>query len=336
MKVNLKEASELMEVYVKAGLVPFLHSSPGIGKSDSVRAFADKYALKVIDLRLSQCDPTDLSGLISHLGDKCGYKPMDTFPLETDEVPEGYNGWCLFFDEMNSASRATQAASYKIVLDRMIGQKHLHKKVAIVCAGNLDTDNAIVESMSTALQSRMCHIEVDLHVDTWLNHAYEKGVHHLITSYIAFKPSSLYSFNPNHSDKTFACPRTWFFVDKLLKVNKEKHLLTKLISGAVSEGIGREFVSFMKIEDKLPKFKDICTNPTGSPVPDEPSTLYALSGSIAEHCDVKSIEYVIDYIARMPIENQVVCLRKMIKKDINMLSTKAVTAWRLRNQNVLF
>jgi hypothetical protein len=113
----------------------------------------------------------------------------------------------IFFDEMNSAPRGVQASSYKIVLDRMIGQKKLNKNVAIVCAGNLATNNAIVEEMSTALQSRMGHIEVMIDTNDWLDWAFPKGVDHRITSYLQFKPGNIHTFSPDHSDKTYACPR---------------------------------------------------------------------------------------------------------------------------------
>ena len=46
---------------LNAGRVPFLHGSPGIGKSDLVKAVAKHFDRKLIDLRLSQCDPTDLN-----------------------------------------------------------------------------------------------------------------------------------------------------------------------------------------------------------------------------------------------------------------------------------
>jgi MoxR-like ATPase len=132
---------------------------------------------------------------------------MDTFPLETDPIPDGYNGWLLFFDEINSAPKAIQASAYKLVLDRKVGQTKLHKNCAIVAAGNLETDGAIVEEMSTALQSRMVHIELQVDVEQWVAWAQKKGIHHMITSYIQFKPGMLNTFKADHTDKTYACPR---------------------------------------------------------------------------------------------------------------------------------
>lgn len=115
-KMNLKEVSivdaiEMIELYMDVDLVSYIVGSPGVGKSDTVKRVADKRGLKVIDLRLSQCDPTDLNGFPQTNGKKGTYLPMDTFPLATDEIPEGYKGWLLFLDEISSATPAIQAAA---------------------------------------------------------------------------------------------------------------------------------------------------------------------------------------------------------------------------------
>lgn len=132
---------------------------------------------------------------------------MKHFPIEGDPIPHGYSGWLLFLDEATSAPPAIQAAAYKLILDRMVGSHHLHKNVAIVCAGNLETDNAIVQPMSTALQSRLVHMELVIDHQEWIDWAVQNDIDHRITSFIGFKPSALFTFTPDHTDKTYACPR---------------------------------------------------------------------------------------------------------------------------------
>lgn len=61
MVVKIQEARSLIELAIRAGLVPMLHGSPAIGKSSIIKAIAKAFRLKLIDLRLSQCDPTDLN-----------------------------------------------------------------------------------------------------------------------------------------------------------------------------------------------------------------------------------------------------------------------------------
>ena len=207
MQVKVSQAIPMLASYIRAKLVPLLVGSPGCGKSQIIYKIAQDYNLKVIDLRLAQCDPTDLAGFPTTVGNKSDYLPMAHFPIESDPVPEGYSGWLLFLDEMTSAPAAIQAAAYKLVLDRMVGSHHLHKNVAIVAAGNLDTDNAIVQPMSTALQSRLVHMELVVDPKEWDEWATEAGIHHRITDFIKFKPGLLYTFTPDHTDKTYACPR---------------------------------------------------------------------------------------------------------------------------------
>ena len=125
-----------------------------------------------------------------------------------DEVPEGYDGWMLFLDEITNAPMAVQGAAYKLILDREVGQYKLHDKVFIASAGNLITDAAAVTGeMSTALKSRMAHINIEFSRDAWFDWAMEAGVHHAITSFLKFMPGEMYRFDPKDAADTFPCPR---------------------------------------------------------------------------------------------------------------------------------
>lgn len=115
MSIKISQAISVITKCIRAHLVPMLTGSPGVGKSGIVHQIAKQYHLKVIDLRLSQCDPTDLMGFPdvnrTSTRPKAGYVPMETFPIEGDPIPEGYDGWILFLDEFNSAKSAVQAAA---------------------------------------------------------------------------------------------------------------------------------------------------------------------------------------------------------------------------------
>ena len=115
-RVTPRKARKYIEKALVAGNVPFVQSSPGIGKSSIVKEIAKIYRLKLIDHRLSTSAPEDLSGLPHFTTDAQGVRrasfiPFDIFPLSTDPLPEGYDGWLLFFDEFNSAPREVQAAA---------------------------------------------------------------------------------------------------------------------------------------------------------------------------------------------------------------------------------
>lgn len=314
--------------YIKAQCVPFLVGSPGCGKSQLVHQVAREYNLMVIDLRLSQCDPCDLLGFPQIMGRKAGYMPMNTFPVEGDEIPEGYSGWLLFLDEFNGAPPAVQAAAYKLTLDRMVGIEHLHKCVAIVCAGNLETDNAIVNPMSTALQSRLAHLELTLDVQEWKDHAAANRWDHRLTSWINFKPGMLYTFKADHTDVTYACPRTYEFANRILGVVDDSDPDSlPLLAGVLSEGVAREMLLFFKIHKSIPTVPQITANPTGINVPTEPSILWATVGSISHHANKDNLEDLMKYVNRVPKEFQVVCLRETVRRNKELLSHSAIRNW---------
>lgn len=290
-------------------LTPLFTSSPGVGKSSAVQAFARDYNLKLIDIRLSQATPEDLNGYPMRSGNKATFTPFDIFPLDSDEIPAGYQGWLLFLDELTSAPKAVQVAAYKLILDRMVGSYHLHPSVMIVSAGNKLTDKAVVNQLSTALQSRLVHFEVEIKARDFLDYAIRKGLDHRVTSFIEYMPSKLMDFNPDHQDKTFACPRTWEFLSRLLKGKDIDDKATARICGTVGTGCGVEFMTFAKEFDRIPKFRDVVASPKDTDVPKEASTKYATVSMLAENLDTKTVADVLTYIARFPIEFQVIFLR---------------------------
>ena len=328
LQVKPSQAIDMIATYIRAKLVPLVTSSPGVGKSQIVRKIADDYNLEVIDLRLAQCDPTDLAGFPSISGAKADYLPMKHFPIEGDPLPAGKSGWLLFLDEMTSAPAAIQAAAYKLVLDRMVGSHHLHKNVAIVAAGNLETDNAIVQPMSTALQSRLAHIELVCDSKEWVEWAQAKGINHRITDYIQFKPGNLYTFKADHTDKTYGCPRTWEFAHQVMEAaGQDNPNLMQMLTGVISEGLAREFATFCKVYDKLPKPAQILANPDKIEIPKEPSILYALSGTVSHNADMNTMGSYMKFIRRLPAEFQVVTLRDSIRRNKQLMSHPDIREW---------
>ena len=330
MQVNIRSAIEIVTEVLKARLVPMIKGSPGIGKSAITHHIGNRFNLQVIDLRLSQCDPTDLNGFpsLNNGNGRAEYVPMNTFPLEGDPLPEGKNGWLLFLDEFSSATSAVQAAAYKLVLDRMVGLNKLHNNVAIVCAGNKEEDGAIVHTMSTALQSRLVHLETIVDVESWVQWAADAHLDHRIMSFIGFRPDLLYTFNSANTDDTYACPRTWEFAHKLLKnVDIDSPIALPLLSGTLSEGPAREFLAFCRIYRDLPSIDSIMAFPDTAKVPTNISAAWAISGALTHQCTTQNGDKVITYISRLPIEIQVYSLRNLIKATPAMRAHPALASW---------
>ena len=338
MIVSTKAAPALIGDILRAGLVPMLHGSPGTAKSSISKQIAAAKKLMVIDLRLSQSDPTDLSGFpsINNTRTRAGYVPMDTFPIKGDTVPEGYNGWLILLDEINSAPLSVQAAAYKLVLDRQVGQFDLHEQVYMIAAGNLSTDNAIVNRLSTAMQSRLVHLHIELDPKDWMHWANTNGLDYRVISYIGFKPDILHKFDPNHNDFTFPCSRTWEFVSKIIKPWKEiPYDKGPVLDGAVGEGAAREFIGYCEIFQSLPTISEIINNPEKVDISDEPSIQYALTGLISNNINSTNFDSLMKCIVRLPIEFQVVCLQASFRRAPEIGTNPAWKAWSIKNAQAL-
>jgi hypothetical protein len=171
----------------------------------------------------------------------------------------------------------------------------------------------------------------------WLDWAGSNEIDYRITSYINIKPSNLYTFKPDHTDNTYACPRTWEFAHRILKTTEPNDPdLLPMLAGTISEGVAREFMGFCKIHSTLPSIQEIIKNPTGLSISDEPSVLYALTGALAQNVQEESMEHLMKYILRMPLEFQVVCLREILRRNKTMMGHKSLQSWVASNAAELF
>lgn len=312
------------------GRVPMIHGSPGTGKSAIIAKFAKVNNLKLIDVRLSQRTPTSLNGFgrINENIKKSEFIPFSDFPLEGEPLPEGYDGYLLFLDEITSASLQVQAATYQLTLDKEIGSSKLHPDCYIICAGNKSTDGAIVNRMGTASQSRMIHLELETDKDSWLTYADTAGIDFRITAYVNYKPSVLNSFKPDHKDLTFTCGRTLEFASELIKDAPElTHDDLILLSGTLGEGTAKDFYGFCSIFQELPTLKEIIDNPEGATLKDNSSFMFGVSSFVGEHMTDDNIEPLIKYLLRFRPEFQAITAQKAYRGNPSLISNPHLIKW---------
>ena len=304
---------DLLDI-LEANLVGFVHGSPGIGKSALGHKAAAEFNLEMIDHRMSTSRPEDMTGLPTISDGRATFNPFnDLFPLDTDPLPEGKDGWLLFLDEFNSAHKSIQAAAYKLILDRMVGQRKLHPNVRIMCAGNLSTDRAVVETVGTAMQSRLVHLEMRVDFESWLkNVAIPKNYDSRIIAYLSRYNGKLFDFRPDHNEKTFCCPRTWEFMNKLVKGKEIHEGKARLYAGTITSGVAADFVQFVKVFKDLPDMTEIESDPDNARISNDTGTKWAIVTMVAEHADEKNLDAVAKYVARLDNTFQILFYRMLI------------------------
>lgn len=356
--ISPKEIYQEAIANIFADTIPLFESSPGIGKSAIIHQVAKDLNLELIDVRLSSYLPEDLNGLpakkeISYIKDNktltkniAEFIPYSVFPTEDTILPEGKIGWLLFLDEFNSMSKSVQAAVYKLLLDRMIGQQKLHKKVKIVAAGNTKTDRAIVNTLSTAIISRVIKYTVSIdaaYTEEWIKWAIKNNIDSSVVGYLSWKKESISTFNPDKEDEPFACPRTWENVSKHFKArNRIERYFKNSISISIDDmfyriygsigTIANEFIAFTKIYSEFPVIEEIIKNPLTVKIPERSEHKYAFITYLAYHIKnykdndeaINKIVQCVNRFSNNSPEFIVLFVRMVLQIDINFYNNEEI------------
>lgn len=321
-----REVAKYVEDIARAGLVSFVKSSPGMGKSAIMKMVAEKLNLTLIDHRLSTSAPEDMTGLPQFVDGYASFAPFrELFPLENTPVPKGRDGWMVFLDELTSAPRTVMAASYKLLLDRKIGQHNLHDQVILTSAGNKLTDNAIVNKMGTALESRVVHLEMEISFKEWLEDvALKENYDERIIGFLSMHNSYLMTFDPNHEDSTFCCPRTWEFVNRLLTITKiNPKTSIPLLAGTISSGVAAAFVQYCAISHQMIRYEDVLAGPLTCRLPEDIPLKWATITHLMNAVGDSRIDDVCSYISRFTPDFQALFYRALLVRKPDFRSHAA-------------
>jgi hypothetical protein len=144
----------------------FLISETGIGKSSMIRRLSEDMGALLIDRRLANIMPEDISGIPVKNDKKNSveFMPIDSMSVLFDDSIK--KPIFLFLDEMNLSSQEVLKAVFELVYDRTINGKPINKNTYIFAAGNYG-DAYNVEEFSPALKRRMNYIEMKPDFDDW-------------------------------------------------------------------------------------------------------------------------------------------------------------------------
>lgn len=305
----------------------FVWGSPGVGKSSLVKQISISKDMEFIDLRLSLLDPTDLRGIpfFENETKKAVWAKPEFLP---DSESQEFG--ILFLDEINSAPPTIQAAAYQLILDRKIGEYTLPQNYAIVAAGNYESDRGVTYRMPTPLANRFVHLDFDLDFQEWKSWAYKSNIDSRIISFLAYKPQNLFTFDAKSKEKSFSTPRSWSFVDDILKSSLDIELLETVITGAIGKDSAVEFMNYCKVMKDLPNIQEILYG-TLELVPENNSVLYALctglTYALKENDSIENITNILNYSLNLPNEFSVMLIRDIQKEGINIESSPSWKSW---------
>jgi hypothetical protein len=263
---------------------------------------ASRHGAPVIDLRLSQMEPTDLRGIPFRLENRVEWAVPAMLPDEARHGPFGI----LFLDEINAAPPTVSAAAYQLILDRRLGDYLVPSGWAIFAAGNRQGDRGVTYSMPAPLANRFSHFEVEVNIDDWVAWAHTFGIDERIIGFLRFRPERLFEFDAAHNPTAFPSPRSWEFTHRALqKFGERPSLLGPAVEACIGKAAAAELAAFIRNLDKLPDI-DAVLRGEEVPVPQEVDLQYAVASALVARTRrlgekaQQAHGYILEYATRFP------------------------------------
>lgn len=309
---------------------------PGIGKSEIFDEVCAAIDWDSIISHPAISDPTDYKGMPAVVdgGARAEFLPFG----DLNKLIVATRPTACFLDDIGQAPPAVQAALMQLVQARRVNGHRISDHVVFCGATNGTKDMAGVGGMIEPLKSRWDSIvELDVSVDDWCEWAIGVGdMPPEIIAFIRFRPELLHKFEPTREIKNSPCPRTVAAVGRWVKAGITDY---DVIAGAAGEGFATEFTAFLKMFGQLPNLDAILMTPESSPVPDDPSALYAVTAGLSRKLTPTNFDRGLVYLKRLPKEFEVCCVRDALKinqnKPTDLTKTATYTTWIVKNQTVL-
>ncbi|MEE9318825.1 MAG: MoxR family ATPase [Granulosicoccus sp.] len=310
-----------------------LWGPPGVGKSELVQQSAQRHSVTVVDIRLSQMEPSDLRGIPFRQNETVEWAIPALLP---DVSRHGENG-ILFLDEITSAVPSVSAAAYQLILDRRLGEYTVPDGWSVFAAGNRLGDRGVTYAMPAPLANRFSHYTVDLNLDDWIAWAYQHEVDERIIGFLRFRPDLLFQFDHGQSPVAFPSPRSWEFAHRALaKFENQPHLLSGTLQACVGEAAGIELKAFIDSLDRMPDLDAILRGEMPD-VPEEIDLQYALASALVGRAIAcrddaqrrKSIEHIVSYAGQFSQKEMGVMLVSDLIRAMgeDVYAAPAFSAW---------
>lgn len=308
-------------------VVPFILGAPGGGKSACARDIVSELGVDtVVEFTASLRDPVDVLGVPDNTGAFTRWVPPEEF----------YNlreGRCaLILEELSDAPVPMQNALCGVIYDRRAGNLKLSDNLFIIATGNRTEDKSGANRITSKLANRTRRFDFQENIDDWTEWALDNDVDPVLIQFLRFRPGLLSDFDPNRFANP--TPRAWERVN-FIPGALESGLFFDNVAGEVGEGAAAEYTGFRRIYLSLPDVDSILLDPAGADVPQDPATLYALTGALARKATKDNFDRVSKYISRMAPEFNVMCTKDAIKLQPAVKHSRAFVEWASKNAEVL-
>ncbi len=257
--VTLDVAVETAIAYIESGIIPFLVSAPGVGKTASARRIAAALNAELRQIRLNNIAPEAASGL--QYIDRDGEKSIHLPPHWVPKADGSEGAVLIFIDEITQAPDENRKAIMSALLERYLGDVELPDNCYFMAAGNSSDDGTNVYEFDRATADRFGVIRVKTDVVSWCNdYAPKKQIDIGMVAFLRIRPDCFeMSEEAMKGDNVVApSPRTWEALNAFIKTARARGISEAAFDAGVKGKLGIEVgTAFMAVYDQVLKLKSI-------------------------------------------------------------------------------
>ena len=292
-------AHEALAVCVTAGVPVVLWGSPGTGKTSVVRALGASFGWPVEVVVGSIREPTDFAGLPVVVDGGVRLAA----PAWAGRLAVAGQG-LLFLDELTTAPPAVQAAMLRVVLERVVGDLELPPGVRVVAAANPPEQAADGWELAAPLANRLVHLDwpvdaaavaeglaVGFPAPSAERYSTPDPVRLVaaraaVAAFLKVRPTLVLQVPSiaSMAGRGWPSPRSWEAVAVLWgtcdTVGADPDVRAALVTGAVGEGAGIEFLSWLANAD-LPDPEAVLADPDSFELPERSDRAFAVLTAVA-------------------------------------------------------
>jgi hypothetical protein len=312
-------------------IVPFILGAPGGGKSACARETVDELDIpedRRVEFVSSLRDPVDVLGTPNNNGEYTRWVP----PEEFYQLRQGVGRAALILEELSDAPIPMQNALCGIIYDRRAGNLKLTDELYIIATGNRTEDKSGANRITSKLANRTRRFDFLENLEDWTNWALNNDIDPVLIQFLRFRPGLLSEFDPNRFCNP--TPRSWERVSSI-PGTLPAELFFDNAAGEVGEGAAAEYTGFRRIYMSLPDIDSILLDPVHADVPQDPATLYALTGALARKSTKDNFDRVSKYLGRLSPEFNVMCTKDAIKLQPSIKHSRSFIEWSSKYAEVL-
>jgi len=326
--LNIDQLGTFLEYTIPQRQPVLIVGAPGVGKTSKIEQVADKLGAEIVHFFPAISDPTDSKGLPVYDSQT---KIADFVPFaDLNKLVTADKLTIAFADDLGQAPPAVQAAFMQLILARKVGSTPISDHVCWIAATNRKSDRAGVSGILEPVKSRFHSIvELQSELEPWARWAIESDQP---TEVIAFMRWTWHEhcadWKPVPGIENTPSPRTIANMGDLFALGLPREIELPAYSGAVGPGCAAQFCGFLEIYRKLPDPLLVVSDPEGTPVPsDDPATMFALCGALAQLASAQTVDALVTYGARMPAEFSVLMMKDAVTRDRTITQSRAWQRW---------